>query len=173
MLVRVNGLDPVFVSVIRAWVAVPAFTRPKSTTKGAIFTVPPVTMIFALAVLLVSATEVAVSTTEPSGTLGGAVNVVASSFAVVRGATVPHPGEQATPACVRDHVTPLPAGSFWTVAVNCWLAITPSKTEVGPSDTLTAGGTIVMVADADFVVSVTEIAASVTDGFAGTVAGAV
>ena len=53
------------------------------------------------------------------------------------------------------------------------MAFTPISTEAGDTETEIGGGTTVTVADADLVASVTEVAMSVTVGFAGTVDGAV
>jgi hypothetical protein len=49
---------------------------------------------------------------------------------------------------------------------------TPISTDVGDTDTEIAGETTVTVADADLVVSVIEVAVSVTVGFVGTDDGA-
>jgi len=59
-----------------------------------------------------------------------------------------------------------------TVAVNCRVLFTPISTDVGDTDTEIGGGTTVTVADADLVVSVIEVAVSVTVGFVGTDDGA-
>ncbi len=92
-------------------------------------------------------------------------------LAVVVGATVPHVGEHVTPPCVKIQVTPLLLTSFVTVAMNCFVALTTTLAEVGETETVIP--TIVAVAVADLVPSATEVAVTVTAGFAGTDAGAV
>jgi len=91
---------------------------------------------------------------------------------VLVGATVPHAGEHGTLFWVGAQVTPLFEPSFLRVAVNCCVVFTPIRAEAGDTDTEIGGGTTVTVADADLVVSDTEVAVSVTMGFAGTDAGA-
>ena len=96
------------------------------------------------------------------------------SLAVLTGATVPHAGEQGIPPCVRVQVTPAFVASFRTVAVSSCATFMPMRTEVGETETEIGGGGItVNVAEADLVVSATEVAVIVTIAFAGTVAGAV
>ncbi len=73
---------------------------------------------------------------------------------------MPQPGEQAVPLCVKVHVTPLLAGSFVTVAVNCWVALTVTVGFVGEMLTLMAG--TVIVVEADLLGSATEVAVMVT-----------
>ncbi|HEY1923672.1 MAG TPA: hypothetical protein VGG58_00385 [Candidatus Acidoferrum sp.] len=78
---------------------------------------------------------------------------------------------------VALHVTPAPPTSFVTVAVNPadWFSTNPIT--LGEIVTLTrlagALAVIVIIADADFVPSVTDVAVSVTVAGLGTVAGAV
>jgi hypothetical protein len=72
-------------------------------------------------------------------------------------------------------VTPLFCASFWTVAVKLWLPLVGTLADKG--DTLTAmapgAAVTVIVVSADFVLSVTEVAVSVTVAGDGTLAGAV
>src|SRR5262245_61013747 len=108
MLLIVNGLDPVFVSVIGARLAVPAFTRPKATTKGTTATQAVVTHILPALPLLLSVNDDAViATDELAGTVEGAVYVVGSPLAVAEGTTSLHAGEHDGPPWLRDQVTPL------------------------------------------------------------------
>ena len=90
------------------------------------------------------------------------------------GLTEPHATVQATPLWVKVHVTPMAAGSFETVAVNCLVPLTVTVGLVGEMLTLIGGATVtVIVAEANLVASATEVAVSVTVGVDGTVAGAV
>jgi hypothetical protein len=75
------------------------------------------------------------------------------------------------PSPVTVQVTPLSAGSLTTVAVKSWVASTTTVAEVGDTETLIA--TIVTVADADLLLSATEVAVTVTVAGVGTAAGAV
>ncbi len=93
-------------------------------------------------------------------------------LAVLAGLIVPQPGEHGVPLCVSVQLTPLLLGSFVTVAVNCWLAVTVTFAVVGETETA-IGGVTVAVAVADFVVSATEIAETVTCTGLGTADGAV
>ena len=97
---------------------------------------------------------------------------MAAPLAVVAGAIVPQPGEHTAPPCVSVQLTPLLLASFATVAVNCWLAVTVTFAVVGETETA-IGGVTVAVAVADFVVSATEIAVTVTCAGVGTADGAV
>jgi hypothetical protein len=81
-------------------------------------------------------------------------------------------GAQLLPDWVSVQVTPRLAGSLATVAVNCCAVDTFSEALVGEIVTDT-GDVTVMVALAVLVVSRTDLAVSVTEGLAGTVAGAV
>ena len=68
---------------------------------------PLVSVMAALADLVVSATEVAFSVTAAlAGTALGAVYVVKAPLAVVAGLTVPHAGEQAVEFCVKLQLKP-------------------------------------------------------------------
>jgi hypothetical protein len=88
--------------------------------------------------------------------------------------SVPHSDEHEAPSCVRAQVTPLFDGSFWSVAVNCCVALIGMLAEVGETETeIGSGAVTVNVAKADLVGSAVEVAVSVTEGFAGIVAGAV
>ena len=92
-------------------------------------------------------------------------------FAVLGGAIVPHDGEHAAPACVSVQFTFVLVDPV-TVAVNAWVWPTTTLAVVGETDIPTLG-VIVTVADADFVVSATEVAVTVTVGLAGSDVGAV
>ena len=76
---------------------------------------------------------------------------------------------------VTVHVTPPFLESLLTTAVR--LAVAVATSEVGgvglSARVIAAGGVTVMVAEADLVVSVTEVAMTVTVAGAGTAAGAV
>ena len=88
------------------------------------------------------------------------------------GATVPHAGVHGMLFRVGAQVTPLFAPSFPTVAVNCCVALIPMRTEAGETDTEIGVGATVIVAAADLLGSVTEVAVNVTVVLAGTDAGA-
>src|SRR2546430_14156120 len=92
------------------------------------------------------------------------------SLPVFIGLIVPQPGEQGVPLCVSVQLTPLLLASFATVAVNCWLAVTVTLAVVGETE-IAMGGLTVAVAVADFVVSATEVAVTVTCGGVGTADG--
>ena len=96
---------------------------------------------------------------------------MAVPLAVVAGLIVPQAGAHAVPFCVRVQETPLLLESFVTVAVNCWVVATMTLAVVGEIETPVPR--IVTVAAADSVGAVTDVAITVTVGFAGTVAGAV
>jgi len=131
--------------------------------------VEDVTVIVALAVLLVSSAEVAVNVTAGfAGRVAGAVYVTDVAVCAER---APQALVQALPACVRDHVTPFFAGSFATVAVNAWVAEMFTDALVGEMLTDT-GAVTVMVAAAFFAVFDTEVAIRVTFAGFGTVPGA-
>ena len=104
------------------------------TVKGA-----AVTVMVAVAVFVVSATEVAVKITDAGfGTLAGAVYVEAVPEALEVGAIVPQAAAvQAVPD--RDQVTPLFELSLATAAVNDWLC--PVCTDEVAADTVTETGT--------------------------------
>ena len=97
---------------------------------------------------------------------------MAAPLPVFTGLIVPQPGEHGVPLCVRVQLTPLLFGSFVTVAVNCCIAFTLTFAVVGEMETA-MGGKTVTVAVADFVVSATEIAETVTCAGIGTADGAV
>ena len=99
--------------------------------------------------------------------------MAATPLAVPGGVTVPQVGEHEAPPCVRFQVTPLFAESFFSVAVNSCVRFTPRRAEVGEIETEIGAGTTVTLAEPDFVGSATEVAVSVTIGFAGTVDGGV
>ena len=89
-------------------------------------------------------------------------------LAILAGDMVPHPGEQATPFCVKVHVTPAPdppfAPSFVTVAVNDCVAFTATLAEVGKTDTEISWIVMRAVAFAPALVTEVAIAATVPDG---------
>jgi len=119
------------------------------------------TVIVAEPDLVGSATDVAVRVTVLGvGTAAGAVYVVGAPLAVLVGAIVPHPGEQAIPPCVRVQVTPLLLASFRTVGINC--CDRPTGTEALPGATETVMAGTVIVAELDLVESATEVALTVT-----------
>ena len=94
-------------------------------------------------------------------------------LAVLAGATVPQAGEHEVPFWVRVQVTPPLLGSLATVAVNCCVALSATLAVVGATDTEIGGRVTVTVAEADLVLSATEVAVTVTVAGEGTVAGAV
>jgi hypothetical protein len=133
-------------------------------------------VIVALALFVVSATEVAVSVTAAGeGTAPGAVYVIAVPEALLAAESVPHVAA-VHPAPMSVHVTPLFAESPVTVAVKLELLLTTTIAVGCESETATPAATpeaIVIVAEADFVPSVTDVAVMVTVAGLGTVAGAV
>ena len=140
---------------------------------GATETVTPLMAAVAVAETVVSATEVATMVTSAfTGTLPGAVYVAAVPLGVVAGAMVPQPGEHPVPLCVSVQLTPLLPASFVTVAVNCCVPVTGTLAVAGETETA-MGGVMVIVAAADFVVSATETAVTVTCAGVGTADGAV
>src|SRR5882672_8368200 len=135
-------------------------------------TLPPedVTVIVALALLLVSRTDLAVNVTVGlTGTVAGAAYV---TVVAVCPESAPQAGAQLLPDWDRAQVTPWLAGSLATDAVNCCVAETLSEALVGEIVTDT-GDVTVMVALALLLVSRTDLAVNVTVGLTGTVAGAV
>ena len=140
-------------------------------------TVPPlaaVTVMVAEADFVPSATEVAFKVTVAGvGTLPGAVYVTAEPEALVVGETVPH-AVPLQPVPVTVQVTPLFAESLPTVAVKACVPFTVTLAVV--SDNVTVMGAVVVVtvivAEADFVVSATDVAFNVTVAGFGTAAGA-
>ena len=111
----------------------------------------------------VSALDLAVTVTLEPGTEAGAVY----SPLVLIVPTVAFP--PTTPFTLQ--VTPRFCKSFCTVAVNCCVAEMFNEAELGETDTLT-GAVTVIIADAFFDVSATEVAVSVTAAGLGAVAGA-
>src|ERR1700722_6164446 len=126
-------------------------------------------VILAVADFVVSVTDVAVTVTvAPVGTADGAVKSVAMPARDL--ATLKAPPLALPQVAVQ--VTPALAESLVTKAVKA--APVETCREVGPGPSVTAMiGTIVMVADADFVLSVREVAVTVTVLPVGSVAGAV
>ena len=112
MLVMLSAVVPVLVRVVVADLVKLVFTSPKFNVAGTISTVPSVTVIVALADLVVSVTEVAVTVTVAGvGTAAGAVYVVGVPFAVLAALKVPHV-EHGVPLCVTVQLTPAFAGSY-------------------------------------------------------------
>ena len=134
-----------------------------------------VTVIVAVPVLVPSATEVAVKVTVAGlGTLTGAAYVIATPDALDGAERFPQVTPE-HPAPESVQFTPLFCASLLTVAVNALVPM-PACTlvGVGATKTVIAGGAVtVMVAALDFVVSVTEVAVSVTVAGLGTLTGAV
>ena len=131
-----------------------------------------VTVIVADADFVPSDTEVAFSVTVAgAGTAAGAVYV---AEVVVTFVNVPH-AAPAHPVPERDHVTPLFCESFCTAAVKAAVVETSTDVDVGltPTEIGSGAAVTVIVADADFVPSATDVAFSVTAAGAGTDAGAV
>jgi hypothetical protein len=106
-----------------------------------------------------SAAEVPVSVTVILlfGGVAGAAYVVLVPFA---GDTVPQPGEHAAPFCSKVQLRFPPVGSLFTVPLIINVAATCTVEEVVERDTESAG--MVIIALADFVGSITEVALSVT-----------
>jgi hypothetical protein len=147
---------------------------------GVIVTVTPpaveaAIVMVALAVFVLSATDVAVSVTVAGfGIAPGAVNVIAVPDALVAADKLPqlaplHPEPESA------QLTPLFEESPVTVAVNGVVAFTGTVAVVCDSDTEIPAGAvpIVIVAEADFVPSLTDVAVIVTVAGLGAVAGAV
>ena len=131
-----------------------------------------VTVMVADADFVESATEVAFSKTVAGvGTAGGAMYV---TEVVVTFVSVPQLAPE-QPVPESDHVTPLFCESFCNVAVKPAIVDTCNVAGVGLTPTeIGRGATVtVMVADADFVPSATDVAFSVTVAGAGIAAGAV
>ena len=131
-----------------------------------------VTVIVADADFVLSATEVAFSVTVAGvGTDAGAVYVV---DVVVTLVSVPHVAPE-HPVPESDHVTPLFCESFCSAAVKPAVVETCTDVERGltPTEIGNGAGVTVIVADADFVPSATEVAVIVTVAGVGTDAGAV
>jgi hypothetical protein len=132
-----------------------------------------VIVIVAVADFVLSVTDVAVTVTVfPVGTAVGATKIVAAPLAVCAGLNEPH----VEPPHVTVHFTPPLALSFATFAI--MLVVTLTASDVGgcaASATVIGmtGAVIVIVAVADFVLSVTEVAVTVTAFPFGTVVGAV
>ena len=94
-------------------------------------------MIATEAHFVVSATEVAVRLTiKVTPGAPGAVYVIGTPLALAAGETDPH----VSPLQVMLQVTPFPAGSFFTVAVNCVVASGGTVNDASETETLTAGG---------------------------------
>lgn len=133
-------------------------------------------MIVALALFVVSATDVAVSVTVAGeGTAPGAVYLIAVPDALVAAEIIPQVAA-VQPVPDSAQVTPWFAESPVTVAVKLEVPLTTTIAVVCESETATpavAPAVIVIVAAADFVPSVTDVAVIVTVAGLGTVPGAV
>jgi hypothetical protein len=167
-------------------VAIAGTPKPASTATGAMSFVGPivggagaVSVTAAWPKALASATDAAVTVTVPAEVARAAdVYVTATPEALVVGAIEPH---AAPVRFVPDtvHVTPKFCESFETLAVNVCVTAPVARFAVpGVTDTLGGEGGAgaaakVIVAFADFVLSSTAVAVSVTVGGFGTVAGAV
>ena len=131
-------------------------------------------VIVAEADLVASATEVAFNViVDGFGTAAGALKLTATPEALVVGVTVPQVAP-VHPVPVSVHLTPLAAESLATVAVKACVPFTVTLAVVSDKVTVigAAVAVTVIVADADFVVSATEVAFSVTVAGLGTVVGA-
>jgi len=84
--------------------------------------------------------------------------VVGVPLAVFAGESVPQAAEQAAPFCVSVQFTPWPAKVDAKVAVNCCVPFTGTLAEAGEIETAWT----VIVTDADWLGSATEVAVSVT-----------
>ena len=148
-----------------------AIARPPRFGEMVTLTVPleDVTVIVALALLLVSRTDFAVNVTVGlAGTVAGAVYV---TVVAVGPESAPHVGAQPPPDWDRAQVTPWFAGSLATEAVNWRVAETFSEALAGEIVT-EMGGVTVIVAEAFLVPFETEVAVSVTVAGLGTLLGA-
>lgn len=79
---------------------------------------------------------------------------------VLAGETVPQVAEHAAPFCVRLQFTPLFPTSFVTVAVNCCVPFTGTFADAGEIETESPW--TVIVAEAEWLGSATEVAVTVT-----------
>jgi hypothetical protein len=115
------------------------------------------------------AVEVALMVTVPAGAVMGDVNVVAVPLAVWAGLKAPH----GVLVQVTVQSTPAPATSLVTIAV--YAVPVPAVTDVAAAGekTIEIAGTMVIVAEALFVLSVVEVAVAVAVPPVGTVDGAV
>jgi hypothetical protein len=130
-----------------------------------------VIVMVAEADFVVSLTDVAVTVTVAGvGGAAGALNVVAVPLGVVAGAKLPH---WALPQ-VTVQVTPALALSLLTVAVSgaVCVAATDAGGLVRATEIGALGAEMVIVAEADFVVSLTAVAVIVTVAGLGAEAGA-
>ena len=97
--------------------------------------------------------------------------MVAVPLFVEAGEMLPQADAQRVPLCVSVQVTPLFAGSFVTVGVNCCVPLTTTEAVGGVTET--RSGATVTISEADLVMSDAEVAVTVTVRFAETEAGAV
>lgn len=136
-------------------------------------TVPPedVTVMAALAVLLVSPTDLAVNVTAGlAGTMDGAVYV---TVVAVCPESAPQAGAQLLLDWLSVQVAPWFVGSFATAAVNCLAVETFTEALAGEMVTDTGSDSVTVIpAVAFLLLFVTEVAVSVTVAGFGTLLGA-
>jgi hypothetical protein len=162
---------------VNGWAALAGTLAMVSDSVTAMTAGGAVTVIVAAADLVASATDVAVSVTVAgAGTATGAVYVMAVPEALEVVDRVPHRALLLVqPAPESAQVTPLFAESFCTVAAKGCIAPVCTLAVVSERTTATGGGAAVtvIVVEADFVVSATEVTVTVTVAGVGTLAGAV
>ncbi|HXM16188.1 MAG TPA: hypothetical protein VN933_13175 [Candidatus Eremiobacteraceae bacterium] len=174
-------VTPAPVSFVTVAVSVATWPTANPPTLDEIVTLTPPALaveivIIAIADFVVSATDVAVNVTIGGlGATPGAVYTIGVPEALVAADKPPHVAPPHS-APARVHVTPSFEGSPVTVAVKVVVAFTATVAVVCDNVTETpAGGAdepIVIVAEADFVPSLTDVAAIVTVAGFGVVAGA-
>jgi hypothetical protein len=154
-----------FCPVARDWLVGAMLT---TTATGAVI------VILTVAVLLLSAAEVAMSETVAGlETVAGAVYVIAVPEPLDAAESVPH-AAPLQPAPESVQLTPLFCASFCTVAVNVCVCPAITEAAVGATVTLTGGGSALTmtVAAALLLVSIIDEAVSVTVAGFGRFAGA-
>lgn len=160
---------PLFASLPTVAISCCVVVAVTAAADGWIFTVIAGTVTVREDIASGSPTEVAVTVTcksPPGG--GGALYVVGTPLAVPAGDTPPH----GAVGHVTPQVTPLPLGSFASVAVSGAVVFASTLTVAGVRVTPTEG--TITDAEADFVTSVAEVPVTVTVMLlAGSVAGAV
>ena len=154
---------PVLVSKVASDLLWLTLIEPNSSAYGTICAVPVLSVIVALAVLVVSVTDVAlIITMGLDTTLAGGVYVVAVPLAVVDTENAPHADAQTVPLCSRLQVScGGVAGSLRMVAMNCCEPVlTGMSADAGDTEIVTASTVIVMLPD--FVESLAATAEIVT-----------
>jgi len=162
-LLILNVDAPVLVSKVASDLLWLTLTEPKLRAYGTICAVPVLSVIVALAVLVVSVTDVAlIVTVGLDGTLAGGSYVVAVPLAVVDTENAPHPDAQTIPPCRMLQVScGGVAGSFRMVAVNCCEPVlTGISADDGDTEIVIANTVTVMLPD--FVESLAATAEIVT-----------